>query len=83
MRTDHIQKLNAACGNLARLAEAVANEHRQQILNMEKIQRSAESAARRPLLSDERASASVDDAPAIQGLKDAFDAVMRGVEEGH
>jgi hypothetical protein len=80
MRTDHIQKLNSACANLARLAETVVQEHRQQIAMMEKIMRSAEAAAVKPASMSLEASGDTGGFLALNGLRDAFDAVVEGAD---
>lgn len=81
MRTDHIQKLNSACANLARLSEALVQEHRQQIAVMEKIMRSAEAAAiKANPISLEAAGSSGNELLALHGLRDAFDAVTQGAD---
>jgi hypothetical protein len=82
MRTDHIQKLNSACANLARLAETVVQEHRQQIAIMEKMMRSAEAAAIKTTspLSLEAPGDGGKELTTLHGLRDAFDAVARGAD---
>lgn len=85
MRTDHIQKLNVACGNLAKLAEAVASEHRAQIQVMERMLRFAEAAAVKspaPTAAFEAAteSISVADNSGARGYREALDAVVKAVE---
>ena len=84
MRSDHIQKLNSACANLARLAESVMTEHQQQIASMEKILRSANSAAGKTSISKSSASnepSEIDETvPDLVGLRSAFDAVARAID---
>jgi hypothetical protein len=81
MRTDHIQKLNSACANLARLAETVVHEHRLQIATMEKIMRSAEAAAiKSTQMSLEASGDSGTELLALHGLRDAFDTGAKGAD---
>ncbi len=81
MRTDHVQKLTSACANLARLAESVIAEHEQQIVSMEKILASANSAAGKKAAATE-ASAADHAAPQMDSLRLALDAVARAVDGG-
>ncbi len=81
MRTDHIQKLNSACANLARLAETVVQEHRQQIAIMERIMRSAEAAAIKSApISLDAAGSEGNELLAVHSLRDAFDAIGQGAD---
>lgn len=84
MRTDHIQKLNVACVNLAKLAEEVASEHRAQIQLMEKMLRFAETAAVKSPAPHTAFDVASDNNPALdnaaRGYREAFDAVVKAVE---
>ena len=81
MRTDHIQKLNSASANLARLSETLVQEHRQQIAVMERIMRSAEAAAIKATpISLEAAGGDGTELLALHGLRDSFDAIAQGVD---
>ena len=92
MRTDHIEKLNSACSNLARLVESVLAEHREQIRSMEHIMRSTGSAAGKSSaltsstateserLGDTPVSASEGKPSDLYGMRSALDAVARALE---